>query len=536
MRWADLDPRDLFDLSASGTHRFAAGRTVLLDAGLLSLLSRVSPGRSGETRTEQLLRDLGYVQGWRLAGRMLAIFPTTTETDTETDVLQFAARCGTWVGLGQIALDHQPSFPGPLVWQNSLEGAYLERGDGSAHRPTCHFMAGFVGGCVSRILQRPIVCVEERCIAQGHPHCHFGLRLGAELTDDEVERLSQLQVMAETWPEAPSEHRTSPALVDDLGLGARSPQMREVMRFAAKIAAVDLTVLITGESGVGKERLAEFVYHHSKREGRPYIRVNCAALPDALLESELFGHRRGAFTGALDEHQGLFEAANHGTIFLDEIGEFALPLQAKLLRALGDMTIRRVGETRDRQIDVRVIAATNRDLARDVRENRFREDLYYRLNVVNLHVPPLRDRPEDLRLLLRVLVEKAARKLGCQVTGFTPSALDAMLAYSWPGNIRELENTIDRACAIAAGPHIDLADLPDNLRRPARPVAPFVLKPLRDMERDHILGALTAAGGNRARAAELLQISRQTMHRRLREYGVPMAVERPYQNRTTVPE
>jgi DNA-binding NtrC family response regulator len=532
MRWADLDPRDLFDLSASGTHRFAAGRTVLLDAGLLSLLSRLSPDLPGEARTSQLLRDLGYVQGWRLAGRALAIFPTTTETD----VWQFAAHCGTWLGLGQIAPEHSPLFPTSLAWQNSLEAGYQQGDIGPEREPVCRFLAGFLAGCASRALQRSVACDEERCLAQGHSGCHFLPRSGAELTEDEAWRLPRLQVMAETWPEAPDEHRDDQALEDDLGLGARSPHMREVVRLAKRVAPVDLTVLLTGESGVGKERLAEFVHRHSKRAGRPYIPVNCAALPDALLESELFGHRRGAFTGALEEHEGLFEAANQGTIFLDEIGEISPPLQAKLLRVLGDLTIRRVGETKYRKVDVRVIAATNRDLARDVREGRFREDLYYRLNVVAVHVPALRDRPEDLRLLLRTILTKATRRLDRQVTGYTPQALDALLAYSWPGNIRELENAIERACAVALGSRIDLSDLPDHVRRPARPIASSATRPLKDVEREHILAALETAGGNRAHAAELLQISRQTMFRRLREYGVPLMTERQYQKETRVPE
>jgi transcriptional regulator with PAS, ATPase and Fis domain len=296
--------------------------------------------------------------------------------------------------------------------------------------------------------------------------------------------------------------------------------MREVVALAARVAAVDSTMLITGESGVGKERLAQFVHEQSRRASKPFVPVNCAALTDSLLESELFGHRRGAFTGAVEDRQGLFEAAAGGTLFLDEIGDISPAMQVRLLRVLQERSVRRLGENHYRPFDVRVIAATNRDLFREVNEGRFRSDLYYRLNVVAIHIPPLRERPEDLRLLLRRLLQRAIDSSRCPAKGYTPAALKAMLSYSWPGNIRELENAIERACALVTGPLVDELDLPPEVRRHGRQRARHdEPRSLAEMEREWILRAVQSEGGNRLRAARRLGISRQTLLRRLHTYG-----------------
>ena len=237
----------------------------------------------------------------------------------------------------------------------------------------------------------------------------------------------------------------------ETGLGVYSPVMQELVGLASRVAAVDSTILIVGESGVGKERLARFIHNASPRASGPFVPVNCGALPDALFESELFGHARGAFTGAIQDRPGLFEAADKGTLLLDEVGEVPLPLQVKLLRALQEHEIRRVGENRQRKFNARVIAATNRNLAQDVKERRFRKDLFYRLNVVELAIPPLRDRPEDLRGLADTILARVAAQMKRPITGYSPDALEQILRYPWPGNIRELENAVERACAIATG-------------------------------------------------------------------------------------
>jgi two-component system response regulator HydG len=302
-------------------------------------------------------------------------------------------------------------------------------------------------------------------------------------------------------------------------LGVYSPVMRRLVDLAGRVAQVDTTVLITGESGVGKERLAQFIHQESPRATGPFVPINCGALSETLIESELFGHRRGAFTGALDDHAGLFEAAQNGTLLLDEVGDVPTWMQVKLLRVLQERQVRRLGENRQRSVNVRVIAATNRELKEDVAERRFRRDLYYRLRVVELHVPPLRDRPGDLEGLAELLLVRIARRLRRPITGYTSSALQRILAYPWPGNIRELENAIERACALTTTELIDVEDLPDELRyRPTLVSASPSVRPLREVEREYILAALQHNRGNKTRTADQLRIASATLFRKLKRY------------------
>ena len=306
----------------------------------------------------------------------------------------------------------------------------------------------------------------------------------------------------------------------ELGLGVSSPAMQEALRLASQVARYDSTVLIVGESGVGKERLARFVHHASRRAAGPFIPVNCGAVPESLFESELFGHARGAFTGALQERPGYFEAAHGGSLLLDEVGELPLPMQVKLLRVLQDQEIRRIGENRQRRVDVRVIAATNRHLADDVADHRFRCDLFYRLRVVEIIVPPLRQRPEDLQDLAQILLERVARQMERPINGYTPAALEKILSYSWPGNVRELENAVERACLLAMGNTIDLGDLPAEVRdHRTLTIKSEEVRRLRDVERDHILSVLERNHGNKTLAAQQLGIGLATLRRKLKSYA-----------------
>lgn len=401
----------------------------------------------------------------------------------------------------------------------------------------CYRLAGFISGVASRVLGRAVLFTEQDCVRHGPEYCRFVP--AADPADASLIIVRLRGAPAASTAAALDDPRASRrATEDDLGLGTRSPQMREVMVMAANVAPVDSTVLITGESGVGKERIAQFLHERSRRAARAYVPVNCEAIAETLLESELFGHRRGAFTGANEDKPGLFETAHGGTIFLDEIGEISLNVQAKLLRVLQDRHIRRVGDTALRHIDVRIVAATNRDLRREVVAGHFREDLFYRLNVVELHVPALRERPEDLRDLLRTLLARTARSMKRPTDGYTPEALNALLTYHWPGNIRELENAIERACALAVGSRIMLADLPSDVRHTKRAIVDTVsIKTLREMEREHILAALRAVNGNRERAAVLLQIPRTTFFRKLRALRITAEhVHGAIQNGTPVPK
>lgn len=319
-----------------------------------------------------------------------------------------------------------------------------------------------------------------------------------------------------------------------------SPAIRQVRSLIDRVADLDVTVLVTGESGTGKEVVARAIHRAGRRRDRPFVAVNCGAIPEQLLESELFGHARGAFTGASAAREGLVEEAAEGTLFLDEIGDMPLDLQVKLNRAIQERRYRRVGESRERPVAARLIAATHRDLARAVAEGRFREDLYFRLNVYPIGLPPLRDRGDDLFLLARHFLEVAAGRFGRRVTGFTPEALRALMAYAWPGNVRELAHALDRAVILAEELEIRVEDLPDAVvaaslpgRAEPRPAAapPFADLSYREAQelarerasRDYLDALLRRHGGNVTRAAEQAGIERESLHRLLRRHGLDAA-------------
>jgi len=312
----------------------------------------------------------------------------------------------------------------------------------------------------------------------------------------------------------------------------RSPAMQEIFGTITKVAEYKTTVLITGESGTGKELIARAIHYHSPRAQAPLVTVNCGAIPESLLESELFGHRKGAFTDAIRDKRGLFEEAHGGSIFLDEIGELPRSLQVKLLRVLQEEEIKRLGDTRPVKIDVRVLAATTKDLAGEVRAGRFRDDLFYRINVLQVTVPPLRERAGDVGLLIQHFVDKTAKRLGLQVNQVNPAALRALQRYSWPGNVRELENVIERAMVMAGERTIELEDLPPDLQAQAR--SPHLLpddgtlsikEATRRLERELIRRALEKTGGNRTQAVRLLEISHPALLYKIKEYGLETATK-----------
>ncbi|HEV3470660.1 MAG TPA: sigma-54 dependent transcriptional regulator [Pyrinomonadaceae bacterium] len=314
-----------------------------------------------------------------------------------------------------------------------------------------------------------------------------------------------------------------PSAEDSSPLVYRSPAMEGLVALAETAARADSTVVITGESGTGKDVLARFIHARSARADSPLIAVNCAALPESLFESEFFGHERGAFTGATATKRGLIEAADSSTLFLDEVGEMPAQTQVKLLHFLEEGRFRRVGSTRDRAADVRVIAATNRNLADDVQAGRFRADLFYRLNVISLHIPPLRQRREDIPALVEHFLSLNRERFNRPALDLSEEARHRLAAYDWPGNVRELRNALERAAALAASDTIEAAQLLPALAAradSAAPAAPANGAPvtLEQLERQHILRVLEEAGGNRERAAALLGISARTLYRKLREY------------------
>ncbi|HEY7678093.1 MAG TPA: sigma-54 dependent transcriptional regulator [Candidatus Methylomirabilis sp.] len=312
-----------------------------------------------------------------------------------------------------------------------------------------------------------------------------------------------------------AQREEAPALI------AQSPAMRRVLADVEKVAGADSPVLILGESGTGKELIARAIVQQSERAGKPFLAVNCGAFQDELLESELFGHEKGAFTGAVAQRHGLFEVAHGGSLLLDEVGEMSTAMQAKLLRVLEDGEIRRVGSTRVQRVDVRVIAATNRDLAQDVEAGRFRKDLFYRLHVLTLSLPPLRERPEDIPILIAHFMGRTAGRRPPK--RLSEEALSLLTRHQWPGNIRELENVVARLVVFCERDVIEASDLPPTVRAPAPPAAAAGEpdpQSLRQMERLHIAKVLAQCGGNKSRAARALGIDIKTLASKIKSYGI----------------
>ncbi len=306
--------------------------------------------------------------------------------------------------------------------------------------------------------------------------------------------------------------------MDDKIIGA-SKGIREVLSLVEKVSSSDVTVLITGESGTGKEMVANTIYRLGPRRQKSFIKLNCAAIPSELLESQMFGHERGAFTGAVARQEGCFERANHGVLFLDEIGDMSLVTQTKLLRVLQEKEFERIGGKDTIKVDVRLIAATNKDLQEEIRKNRFREDLYYRLNVVEIRIPPLRERLEDLTLLVEAFLATFVKKYNKEDMTVSEEGMKILHGYPWPGNVRELRNVIERAVVLSRGVTIEPADFPDKVRVPTGGTNPTMrdgqILTLEEMERLYIRKVLEYTGGNKLQAARLLDIDPKTLRTKL---------------------
>ena len=541
MRAGHLEHEELLDLDPEGgIIRFAGQRALLVDAVAMGLLRKYLVENFGLTAARTILTQFGFAHGWRMADAMRDQF--TWESDEEWQ--RAGPRILTLEGLFRL----EPGSEGALSRQGAMLVASYEAEQhllhfGRAELPSCWTICGLISGYLSRTAGKETFVLEDRCLAAGNAGCRLFARnredWGEERADElrffETTGLAEcldvsLQRVIETLKAAERKlraHRRALVRVardvaEPLGIIARSAAMRQVVDLAHRVAKVDSTVLITGESGSGKERIARLLHDESTRALGPFIAVNCGAIPETLLESELFGHARGAFSGAVHERPGLFEASNGGTLLLDEVGEVSSAMQVKLLRALQEREIRRVGENGSRPFDVRVLAATNRNLTQAVAGGSFRQDLYYRLKVVELHVPALRARRDDVLPLARVLLGEAAMRMKRHITGLAPSAVDQLLRYEWPGNVRELENVMERAAALARGTRIELEDLPEEVRQalPMPLASPDVVRPLAELEKEYILAALERNGGNQTRTAEQLEIGAATLYRKLKAYGL----------------
>jgi DNA-binding NtrC family response regulator len=535
MRLEDLDIHALLEIDPEGgTVRFAGQRALILDAVAMGLLRKQLLDTLGPTVARAIFTRFSFAHGWRMAEALCSGFTW----DSARDWRAAGGLIHTLQGLIRLSPGAEDPFsPEGATMEASYEAEQHLLHAGRSDAPVCWTLCGFASGYLSRVEGERIYVLEDRCIGRGDKACHFraktregwgaalephlpffeqeGLEVALrQVTAELVRAERELAARKKALARSPRESELPSGLV------ARSPEMRRVIELARRVAQVDSTVLITGESGVGKERVARLIHEESSRASGPFLAINCGALSETLLESELFGHARGAFTGAVRDRPGLLEAANGGTLLLDEVGEMPPSVQVKLLRALQERQIRRVGESRDRPIRVRVLAATHRTLAREVEAGRFRKDLFYRLRVVELEVPPLRARREDILPLARSVLASAAERMGRPVPTLTPRAADQLSRYDWPGNVRELENAMERVIALAQGRRVELEDLPEDVRG-ALPgtVITGGVRTLEALERDYILAVLEHNGGNQTVTARQLGIGAATLYRKLKRYG-----------------
>jgi two-component system, NtrC family, response regulator HydG len=476
MRATDLDLRELLDVPPKGgVMHFAGERALLLNTAALGLLRRELVETLGLVTARGILTRFGYAHGWRTAESLRQQY----QWDTDEQWQLAGGRVHQLQGF--LVYEPVPRAPGEeprafahSIWKESYEAQEHLAQLGPASEPVCWTLAGYASGYLSRVAGRRILCFEEKCVAKGDAYCLMVGRPEDEwetcpasdrrffdrmCLDDALKDVTERLKSTEQRLAARRRQLARVKVEEPVpGVIARSDRMQRVIDEARRVARVDSTVLITGESGVGKEAIARLIHDESARAPRPFVGINCAAVPEALMESELFGHVRGAFTGATQDRVGLFESANGGTLLLDEVGDLPLAMQVKLLRVLQEREFRRVGENRVRTADVRVLAATHRDLAGEVAAGRFRQDLYYRLRVIEIRIPPLRERRDDILPIARAVLAETATRLKLPVTGFTPSAADQLLRWGWPGNVRELQNVVERALVLARGTRIEVED------------------------------------------------------------------------------
>ncbi len=506
-------------------HAFAQFRRDLIDS-------------VGTEPARGILTRFGFFQGQADASAMKRIF----EWDDDLELLKAGARLFALEGLARVVIKNMDynkttgDFYMHVAWHQSNEAIEHILQLGRSKDPVCWTLTGYASGYASYCTGQSIYFFEESCRAQGHRICtavgqnmyswdgnsrkqfrffeSFDIRSKIMALRKELEKKTR-----ETENQKEKISHLDPSAYP-LFVGPQSRAMRKVLDIAGRVAPYDSSVLITGETGVGKELLARTIHKRSQRSKNTFLAVNCAALPKSLLESELFGFKAGAFTGATSDRTGLFEQADKGTILLDEIGDISPGMQQKILRVLQEHEIVRLGESRPRKINIRILSATNKNLGRLIAEGTFREDLYYRLGGIQIHIPPLRDRPEDILPLARLIVKRTAHRLNIPKLRFDATCLDMLRTYTWPGNVRELENIIEGAAILADDGTILPKHLPQVIRdshiTPAHSAENDKYS-LAAMERTHILRILNMTGGNKQKAAHLLEIDPSTLWRKLKK-------------------
>jgi DNA-binding NtrC family response regulator len=555
---ADDDPIDIEHLHLAevldfhpdqGIIRLHEQRVVILSAAAMGLLRKELIDTLGLETVRRLMLRFGYADGFHDAVGLR----DRSNWASPIDGLRAGAVLHRLEGIvraeiGDLRHDEDAgTFDANIVWYDSYVAEQHVHHYGKTTGPVCWSLVGYASGYASACFGTEIYFREMECRAQGARHCSVvgrdaaswgdavdGFRFdykGADLAreleklrDAAHRRLKDLdrreQVVTQRERELDLLRERVAHVASRKHFIARSASMQEVLEFAARVAPLDTTVLVSGESGTGKEFIVRLIHDESPRAAGPFVSLNCAALTETLLESELFGHVRGAFTGAVRDKPGLFEVADKGTLFLDEIGEVAPSVQAKLLRALQEREIRRVGGERSFKVNTRVVAATNRDLRAAVEAGTFREDLFFRLGAFVIEVPPLRERREDIPPLVHDFVRRGAARMKKDVETVSAEAMNALMTYNWPGNVRELEHAIERAIILAQGNTIQVRELPPEVTRKRRGATGGETLDLQENERVMIERALKRFRGNRRQAAEALKISPVTLWRKMKRYGI----------------
>lgn len=517
-------------------------RTILFRSGEMRALRRELIDTLGLERAKGLITRMGYVAGQRDADTAKKLRPEMTLFDT------FIVGAQTHMVTGQtkvipitVDIDEETAnFHGVFEWENSFEADVFLSEFGRAVNPVCWAQTGYASGYSTRFLGRPILFKENVCHACGEKRCRLEGKPAEEWSDaEELKRYYDPDKIAEQLFELQSQVVSLRESFDELpgfsNLVGCSENFLHARDMAAKAANSNVTVLLLGETGVGKDMFAKALHKASSRSDQPFVAVNCAAIPTDLLEAELFGVERGAFTGADRSREGRFERANGGTLFLDEVGELSPSAQAALLRVLQEQELERVGGMETKKIDVRLVAATNEDLLEAIQQGRFRADLYYRLNVYTVTVPPLRDRVDDIPVLAEHFVSRYASLHGIKVAGITDKAMAMLRAYHWPGNIRELANIVERGVIVAPqGGMIETSHLFPNVENDAEPVRMGGTDPMvaiadsllrngasiDEFEKVLLDRALQQADGTVSKAARAIGLSRATMDYRLKKAGL----------------
>ncbi|QSX34318.1 sigma 54-interacting transcriptional regulator [Shewanella avicenniae] len=492
----------------------------------------------GEETARTFLTRAGFARGWLVAKQLREHFP-----DVWAEALQgnVGPRVGAMLGYGEIISSVRTSgLEGkPLVesyFVGTFEAEESLRLHGLSDTEVCWEKAGLASGFVSHVQGRTVYFAEIECQAQGQAYCHFignfvdqwgedapaALRYFGGISGSEIDStlVNSNSVLPNLFQQVEFPFSASSLKADQMV--SSSNLMHEVTLLADRVSAVTTSVLITGESGVGKEVLVRHIHEQSARKDKPFVAINCGALTETVIESELFGYVKGAFTGADQDKAGLIESAHGGTLFLDEVGELPLTTQVKLLRVIQENEVRRIGETKTRQVDVRLISATNVNLVDAVAKGVFRQDLYYRLNVIEIALPPLRSRTEDILPLCRYYLSKFNELFSRDIVSLSPDCVDLLLNYNWPGNVRELVNAMEYAVVLGKGPQITPADLPNNIRNSMDKSQSLTCQQntLEDVERAHIINVLDSVHNNKTFAAKQLGISLTTLYRKLKQYDL----------------